>query len=459
VLRNEGSAGVSARIDPVVVFVEDDPALREAMQQTLQLEGFPVEAHERAAPALRTLSREFAGVVVSDIRLPGMDGLEFFAALRELDAELPVIFTTGHGDVEMAVGAMKQGAADFLTKPYSSTALIEAIKRAAEKRALVLENRKLRAALREREPAGLIGSSDRVRRLEGLLGEVARTEIDIVLTGPSGVGKTFLAKRIHDLSPRAARPFVVIDAGIWTHPDAELIIFGRDPSERLSRSGLIERSQGGTLLLDNLDTLPAPLHGRLASLVETKSYRALGAERHRTADIRVIAVMGASADAATQGILRHLGGITIALPSLAERRGDIPEIFRHFVAQFESEAQSTCRPLRADEWRRLMGSEWPGNIRELRDYARHYVHGFTEFDQGSLDADLDDRSLAAMVIAFERTILVDALSRFRGRIPSVERALGIKRKTLYDKLSRHGLQPRDFREHSKRPVEIPGGQW
>lgn len=431
---------------PRVVFIEDDPALREAILQSLRLEGFAVEAHERAVAALRSLSPEFAGVVVSDIRLPGMDGLELFAAVRTLDPDLPVILTTGHGDVEMAVGAMKQGAADFLTKPYSPSALIEAIGRAADKRALVLENRKLRAALRDRESAGLVGSSDRVRRLEVLVGEVARTDIDIVLTGPNGVGKTFLAKRIHDLSPRASRPFVAVDAGIWTHPDAELIVFGRDPSERLSRSGLIERSQGGTLLLDNFETVPPPLHGRIASLLETKTYRALGAERQRSADIRVIAVVGEGANIETSGILRRLGGITIDLPSLAERRNDIPEIFRHFVARFEAETQSTSRSLRADEWRRLLESDWPGNIRELRDYARNYVHGLTDYDHRPWGVEAGEGSLAALVKAFERNILVDALTKFGGRIPRVERALGIKRKTLYDKLSRHGLQPRDFRD-------------
>ncbi|MBL8656698.1 MAG: sigma-54-dependent Fis family transcriptional regulator [Altererythrobacter sp.] len=428
-----------------VVFVEDDPPLREAMLQSLRLEGLAVEAHERAAPALRALSPEFPGVVVSDIRLPGMDGLEFFAAIRALDPELPVIFTTGHGDVEMAVGAMKQGAADFLAKPYSPSALIEAIGRAAEKRALVLENRKLRTALRDRESPGLIGSSDRVRRLEVLLGEVARTDIDIVLTGPGGVGKTFVAKRIHELSPRAARPFVSIDAGIWTHPDAELIIFGRDPSERLSRSGLIERAQGGTLLLDNFDTAPLALHGRIASLLETRSYRALGADRPRTADVRIVAAGTDKTGAATSGVLRHLGGIAIALPPLAERREDISAIFRYFVAHFEAEAQAASRPLRANEWQHLLGSDWPGNIRELRDFARNYVHGLTDYENATLAPEPGARSLAALVLAFERTVLVDALTQHRGRIARVEGALGIKRKTLYDKLSRHGLHPRDFR--------------
>lgn len=430
---------------PAVVFVEDDPALREAMLQSLRLEGLAVEAHERAATALRSLSPDFPGVVVSDIRLPGMDGLEFFAAVRELDTDLPVILTTGHGDVAMAVGAMKEGAADFLTKPYSSAALVEAIRRAADKRALVIENRRLRERLRDREATGLIGSSDRTRRLEVLVGEVARTDIDIVLTGPAGAGKTFLARRIHELGPRHGRPFVAIDAGIWTHPDVELIVFGRAPSERASRSGLIERAQGGTLLLDNIESIPGSLCGRIGSLLETKTYRALGADRPRSADIRIVAVAGNGSSPSSQDLLRPLGGITIALPALAERRDDIPEIFRHFVAELELELKTSPRPLRAEEWNRLLASDWPGNIRQLRDFARHFVHGLTDYDEGNWTGDAGDDSLAVLMMAFERSILVDALTRCRGRVPQVEKALKIKRKTLYDKLSRHGLKPGDYR--------------
>lgn len=429
-----------------VVFVEDDPALRDAMCQSLRLEGLSVDGHERATTALKTLSPDFGGVVVSDIRLPGMDGLEFFEAIQEFDPELPVIFTTGHGDVAMAVDAMKQGAADFLTKPYSSAALIAAIRRAAETRALVIENRKLKAQLREREDTGLIGSSDRIRRIEGLVGEVSRTDLDIVLTGPVGTGKSYLAGRIHELSARQGRPFVSIDAGIWTHPDAELIVFGRDPGARASRSGLIERARHGTLLLDNIEAIPPALHGRIGSLFETRTYRTLEADRPRNADVRIIATTRGTAGAANETLLKQLGGIMIALPPLADRREDIPAIFRHFVAEIEAEMNTSARPLGAREWNRLMGSDWPGNIRQLRDFARQFVHGLTDdFDRAAL-SDTADRSLAAMVFAFERSILVDALARNKGRVQQVEKDLCIKRKTLYDKLTRHGLIAGDFRD-------------
>lgn len=428
-----------------VIFVEDDDVLREATLQALELEGFAVAAHDRARPALQTLTTEFPGVVVSDIRMPGMDGMEFFSSVQAIDPTLPVIFTTGHGDVAMAVGAMKRGAADFLTKPYSPAALIAAIRRSAEKRLLAIENQKLRQALRERENVGLIGSSDKSQRLEMLLREVARTDIDIVLKGPVGTGKTFLSRRIHDLGVRHNRPFVSIDAGVWTHPDVELMVFGRAPSEHLSRSGLVERAQGGTLVLDSLELAPEALRGRLSSLIETRTYVALGAERATKADLRIIATTGHQPDRHSLALLRSLGGITIELPSLADRRDDIPEIFRHFVARFEHELATAADPLGASDWARLMGYEWPGNLRELRDFARNFVLGLTRLEQAQGQDAGHDRSLHALVMTFEHSILVDALSRCGGRTTEVEKLLKLKRKTLYDKLSRHGLKPAAFR--------------
>lgn len=207
-----------------VVLVEDDDALREATAQALALEGFAVEACSNGADALRRIDPDFAGVVVSDVRMPGIDGIELFARLRAPDPEQQVIFTTAHGDVALAVDAMKNGAFDFFTKPYSFDRLANAVRQAGQKRALVLENRRLREAVHSRRQPHLPGSSPAAERLRRLVGEVARTGIDLVIEGAPGSGKSYLAQQIHDLSARSDRPFVVLDPAIFASPDADLIL-------------------------------------------------------------------------------------------------------------------------------------------------------------------------------------------------------------------------------------------
>jgi two-component system, NtrC family, C4-dicarboxylate transport response regulator DctD len=270
-----------------VILVEDDEALGPAVAQALHLEGMEVALFADADSALGAISHDFPGVVVSDVRLPGMDGLTLFAHLQERDADLPVIFTTGHGDVAMAVAAMKDGAADFLTKPYSSAALIRAITVAAERRRLVLENRRLRQALQQQAQGWFIGSSEFAVRLRAMLSAVAQAEVDVVVEGATGTGKTFVARLIHELGPRHNRPFVAVDAGSLTHQDADLLLFGREPGHGgVSRTGLIERANGGTLLIDEIEAASLPLQARLLSVIGTRSILPAGAERSRKLNLR-----------------------------------------------------------------------------------------------------------------------------------------------------------------------------
>lgn len=435
-----------------VVLIEDDAPLRDAVVQGLELEGFAVHAFEAAAPALRRLSPDFDGVVVSDIRLPGMDGLELFDAIRAMDSELPVIFTTGHGDVAMAVEAMKNGAADFLTKPYATAALIKAIRRAAGRRGLVIENRRLRDALRDRAMPALLGSSAPIERLKRLIAEVSRAEIDLLLTGESGTGKSFLARQIHELSQRHDRPFVTIGAEIWTHQDAELIIFGRDPGSALSRSGLIERANGGTLFLDDLETIPAPLQARMLGVVEQRRYLPIGAARPRPANVRIVSAVGhlppsgQGGEGVSRSLINRLNTVSLVLPSLASRREDVPDIFRHFVGAFEAELEAVASPLGELEWHHLLTYAWPGNLHELRAYARSHVLGLRhEAAAGSGAAAPVSGPLRDRLAAFERAILEDTLRQTGGNIPQTQRQLGLPRKTLYDKLAKHGLIARKYR--------------
>ena len=429
-----------------VALVEDDDVLRAATEQALSLEGFAVRAFSGAAAALDAVGAEFAGVVVSDIRMPRIDGLELFARFSEMDPDLPVILVTGHGDVPMAVEAMKRGAADFLTKPFATSALVEAIRRAAAKRLLVMENRRLREALRDRASAGLLGISDAVQRLDRLVSQVARTDIDVHVDGGPGMGKSHLARRIHEMSARSDRPFVTIDTGIWTHPDAELMVFGRDRAVGLSRSGMIERARGGTLLLDDVETIPDTLRGRVRALLEKRSVTAMGADRPQTIDVRIVAATASEkAMPAGQSLLDHLGGVKITIPALADRREDVSVIFRHFVGELERDLLTPAPAIGAEEWAFLLRHDWSGGLRELRDFARAFVLGLGKPADAEAAVHGKGTSLRDLVAGFERAILEDALKRSAGRIEPVQALLSIKRKTLYEKLARHGLSPRAFR--------------
>lgn len=434
-----------------VALVEDDPPLRDATIQTLALEGAEVIAFPDAREALAALDADFPGVVVSDVRMPGIDGIEFFARLREIDPDLPVILTTGHGDIAMAVAAMKNGAADFLTKPFASADLIRAVRAASERRALALENRRLREEAGRSVGLAIPGASPAAERLRSVIEGVARSEIDVVLTGPAGTGKSHGARLIHDLSPRRSRPFVVADVGVLAHEDAELLLFGRDPGAGpsgggLSRTGLVERANGGTLFLDGITAASDLLQARLASLVEKREVWPIGALQARRLNIRIIIARGDedSHETGRDPLWHRLGAVQIAFPSLAERREDVPEIFRLFLAAHAREAGLPAPHIGAAQWRHMQSHDWPGNLHELSGYARAFVLGLSEIGAPD-DSSAGQRPLHQIVADFERTVLEDALRQCRGDIAKLQAMLQTPRKTIYDKLAKYDLKPSHFR--------------
>ncbi len=433
----------------LVALVEDDPSLRDATMQALTLDGAEIVPFADARAALGWLTAEFPGVVVSDVRMPGIDGLAFFARLRAIDPELPVILTTGHGDVAMAVDAMKNGAADFLTKPYSSADLIRAVRSATQRRALALENRRLREEAGRSAGTAIPGSSPAAKRLRSVIESVARSEIDVMLTGPAGTGKSHAARLIHDLSPRSARPFVCIDAGVLAHEDAELLLFGRDPGAALSRTGLVERANGGTLFLDETETASGALPARLRSLVEKREVLPIGADRARRLNIRIIIsslinIPTGEAAAQRDPLWHRLAAVQIGFPPLSERREDIPEIFRLFVTRHARNLDLTAPAISEVQWRHVQSHDWPGNLHELSGYARAFVLGLSDIGPPSTPIS-GQRTLQRIVADFERTVLEDALRQCRGDIATLQDLLNTPRKTLYDKLARHQLKAGDFR--------------
>jgi two-component system C4-dicarboxylate transport response regulator DctD len=433
-----------------VVFVEDDESLRAGTVQALQLEGFAVASFPAATAALREINADFDGVVVSDVRLPVLDGIEFFARIREIDPDIPVIFTTAHGDVSMAVNSMKDGAADFFTKPYAIERLARSVRQAAERRRLLLENRRLRSQLEGSARTGWMGSSAVASRTERIVREVAQTDADLLISGATGTGKSHAARLVHDLSPRRNRPFVVLDPGVFANEEANVLVYGRDPSVALSRSGMIERANGGTLVIEAVESITGRDRPRLVSLVDHRNFIALGAERPRSVDIRIIGTTTTrrpeddDVPGRDRGLEDRLSGITVTLPRLVERRDDIPELFRMFVADFERSLERSAADLTEIEWQHLVSHDWPGNLRELRTFAQNFVLGLTRLAQPAVQG-ATGASLHSLVANFERTLLEDAMRRTGGSVAEIQRNLKIPRKTLYDKLAKYGLQARNFR--------------
>lgn len=432
-----------------VALVEDDPPLRDATLQALRLEGAEVVAFPDARAALGWLNADYPGVVVSDVRMPGMDGIAFFAALRDIDPDLPMILTTGHGDIAMAVDAMKNGAADFLTKPYSSADLIRAVRGASDRRALALENRRLRAEAGRSAGSAIPGTSPAAERLRAVIEGVARSEIDVVLTGPHGTGKSHAAQAIHDLSPRRARPFIAVDAGVLAHEDAELLLFGRDPAAGavgggLSRTGLIERANGGTLFIDAIAAASPMVTARLLALVETRQVLPIGASHARRLNLRIIIARLEDGGAQRDPLWHRLGAVQIAFPALNERREDVPEIFRLFVSRHARELDLPAPAIGEAQWSHVLAHDWPGNLHELSGYARAFVLGLdTVGAQPQVIA--GQRPLQQIVADFERTVLEDALRQCGGDIPKLQAMLQTPRKTIYDKLTKYDLKPSRYR--------------
>lgn len=437
-----------------VALVEDDPPLRDATMQALTLEGAEVTAFPDARAALAFLTPDYPGVVVSDVRMPGIDGIAFFAALRDVDPDLPVILTTGHGDIAMAVDAMKNGAADFLTKPYSSADLIRAVHAACTRRALALENRRLREEVGRTATSAILGHSPQAQRLRSVIEGVAPSEIDVVLSGPAGTGKSHAARLIHDLSPRRGRAFITVDAGIFAHRDAELLMFGRDPGAGatgagLSRTGLVERANGGTLFLDDIAAADPVLTIRLQSLVETRHVLPIGGDRARRLNIRII-IARLTDDPAAVGagqrdtVWHRLNAVQIAFPPLADRRADVPEMFRLFVAHHARELGQTAPAITETQWHHVQAHDWPGNLHELSGFARAFVLGLVDIDRPEPQS-ARQRPLHQIVADFERTVLEDALRLCRGDMTRLQDLLQTPRKTIYDKLAKYDLKPAQYR--------------
>lgn len=433
-----------------ILLVEDDADFREALATSLALAGRRVRAVASAAEALRAVDADWPGVVLSDLRMPGLDGWALFRRIRAIDPDLPVILMTAHGDIPEAVAALKEGAWDFLAKPFAIERMLESVGRALAMRRLVIENRALKAGLAAPPAQALLGHSAVMAAVRARLGQLAATSLDLLVLGETGTGKSLAARLIHEASDRARQPFVAIDCGALPAALLDAELFGQVPGAypgAVRRVGRIETAHRGTLFLDGIDKLSAEAQSRLIGVLDRREVRPLGSSHARTVDMRIIA--SAATDPALlveAGRLRpelawRLDGARLVLPPLRERREDIALLFAHFASRHARSSGREPPAMTAALVDTLVAHDWPGNCHELAQWAERATLGIGLPGVPAGPAD----TLAARLARVEASLLAAALADVRGDIAAACARLGLPRKTLYDKLKRHGLRPAQFR--------------
>lgn len=437
-----------------VAFIDDDEVLRDANVQTLQLAGFDVLAFASAEAALAALPAGFPGVVVSDIRMPHVDGRQLFRRLKAQDEDLPVILITGHADVSEAVEAMHDGVYDFVAKPYAPERLVSSVRRALEKRRLVLENRELRTlAAQAQSDWPLIGQTPVMERLRASLRQLAGADVDVLLEGETGVGKELAARALHAWGRRRDREFVAVDCAALPAGALDSELFGHElgafSGAMRQRMGRIQQADRGTLFLDEIETLTPEAQGKFLRVLEEREVTPLGSNRPQTLDLRVVAAAKSDlSDAVAAGTFREdlfhrLDVVRIRIPPLRERREDIPLLFAHFLAR-ACERLDSAQPTIGDQVRwRLHNHDWPGNVRELGHYAQRVALGLT--DPTSAGGPGEPAPLPERIATYEAHVIEEALAGCDGDVRATLEILRIPRKTFYDKVERHGIDLARFR--------------
>ncbi|MFH0783702.1 MAG: sigma-54 dependent transcriptional regulator [Pseudomonadota bacterium] len=445
-----------------VLFIDDEKHIRQANKQTLELADLEVICEEYAERGLELLTTEWPGIVICDIRLPNMDGLKFLLEVQKIDRDLPVILITGHGDISTAVKAMRDGAYDFIEKPYSAERLVKTVLRGLEKRALTLENRNLRRVLELHSAPGprLIGRTPAMEKLRGTIAQVADTGADVLVLGETGTGKELVARSLHENSSRREKNFVAINCGAVAESIMESELFGHEvgafTDAKSTRIGKFEHANGGTLLLDEIESMPLRLQINLLRVLQERSIERLGSNRVIPVNLRVVAATKVDLlNAAEQGTFRldlyyRLNVVALTIPPLRERREDIPLLFHHFLLVAGHRYQQEVTMPSDVQMNGLMSYSWPGNVRELRNFAERYVLLGPQFDWSlekmlSGEDSISNRSLPQQVDCFEKSLLEHALVSSGGSIKDVMTILNIPRKTLYDKMRKYGLKKSDYK--------------
>jgi DNA-binding NtrC family response regulator len=446
-----------------VLVVDDEEAMREVLEMRLQSWDYEVAL---AATGLegRDMAESYKpDIVITDVVMPGLSGLELLSALKESEPRRPIILITAQGSIDLAVEAMKQGAQDFLTKPLDYTklkAILEATHRDIE---LLKESRRMFSQLGRNTGLGdFVGTSRKMREVYELIQSVGATETSVIITGESGTGKELAARTIHDLSARSKCPFVPINAAAIPENLIESELFGHEKGAFTgavgSRAGCFEIANRGTLFLDEIAEMPMALQPRLLRVLEDKRVRRLGASQEFTVDVRVLAATNQDpSEAVKNGRLRkdlfyRLNVFTVALPPLRERLGDLPLLTHHFIREFNSKHRMRVEGLRGETLDLLKSYSWPGNVRELRNVMERAVIVAKKdwIEPAHLPAYISSPAgagSAKIVLPVgvtaadaERELILKTLRNASNNKAEAARQLGLDVKTIRNKLKSYGIE-------------------
>ncbi len=438
-----------------VAIVDDEKDMRQSISQWLALSGFDTETYPSAEEALKGLHPDYAGIVVSDIRMPGMDGMQLLRKLRSVDSSLPVIMITGHGDVPMAVEAMRIGAFDFLEKPFDPDRMTELAKKATNARRLTLDNRALRRELSDGSALmkKLIGASPVMERLKEDILDLGQADGHVLIEGETGTGKTLVAHALHAVGARASKKFVLLSCSAFDEETLARKLFGADGA--LDDDGLpaIDEARGGTLVLEDIEALSHTMQSRLLTTIN---------EQGTPAETRIVAICNLQDEGKTcESVLRpdlfyRLAALKIVVPPLRQRGEDILVLFSRLSEQFAGEYGCSAPEVSAQEAAQLLQAPWPGNVRQLINVAERAVlqnrRGtgtiasllMADTDETQVAMTTEGKPLKEFVEAFERMLIDNTMRRHRGSIVSVMDELCLPRRTLNEKMAKYSLTRSDY---------------
>jgi two-component system, NtrC family, C4-dicarboxylate transport response regulator DctD len=447
---------------PVILVVEDDATLRASISQWLELNQLQPVLATGAKAALKLIPSTLPHVVLTDVRMQGMDGLQLLASIKKQWPDLPVVLLSGHGDIPMAVSAIHAGAFDFLTKPYVPEQLVATLSNAVEQAQLrrkvrVLEDAANSAGVLE---ARVVGPDASMVALRRLIGDIANLPLDVLIRGETGSGKEVVARSLHECSQRCRGPFVPINCAAIPNDLIESELFGHEAGAFTGagaiRIGKFEFANKGTVFLDEIESMPLPAQAKVLRVLQERTVTRVGSNREIPIDVRVISASKSNLAALAEAgrfrddLYYRLMGAEISIPPLRKRGSDSLVLFNRFAMSIATQMGREHRKLEDPDIRFILDCEWPGNVRELKLLAERFAMGLpwrpageredtgadtpNDADRGRMSISLDDQ-----LLGYERKLIASALSETEGSVAKAAEKLGLPRRTLAEKIARLGV--------------------